>query len=591
MLEPTILSEVEPQNFNLKKASPEEIVVTNGSSWKCPVYARRMPPCRSECPSREDIRGYLTYVAQADMFKRSLDESFDEAWYLLTDKNPMPAIHGRICPHPCEDGCNRKHKEDGAVAINHFERYIGDHGLKRKLKLRKITDEKKDKRVAVIGSGPSGLSCAYQMARRGYPVTIFEAFEKPGGMLRYGIPTYRLPEDVLEQEINNILDLGIELKCNTRIGVDVDFEDIKKEYDAVYIAIGAHKGVNLGIEGEDSANVFTGASYLNRIKSGAKVEIGNKVVVIGGGDSAVDAARVSLRLSSDESKTALDSAQVTKRISKYSDVTILYRRTKNEMPAIKQDIEEAENEGIKFEFLAAPAEFITEGGRAVALKCIRMKLGEPDESGRRRPVPIPGDEFTLVADTVIVGIGQTPELVGGMSELANKWGWLEANEKQETKVSGVFAGGDTLGLGISTRSVGHGLQAARSMDAYLSGKEYKPPGNVRNVKHADMRLDYYPPLPRNESESISVSDRINGFDEVNKPITSEQALAEAKRCMSCGLCFVCDQCRIFCPREAISRNLKRNSGKVMFTDYTRCNGCHICAEACPCDYIQMGMGL
>ena len=591
MVGPTILSEVEPENLVLKKADPEEIVVTNGSSWKCPVYVRKLPPCRMECPSKEDIRGYLTYVAQADLFKRSSDDAFDEAWYLLTDKNPMPAIHGRICPHPCEEGCNRKHKEDGAVAINNFERFIGDHGIKRGLKLRKLTDKKKDKRVAVIGSGPSGLSCAYQMARRGYPVTIFEAFEKPGGMLRYGIPVYRLPEDVLDNEINNILDIGIELKCKTRIGDDVCFKDIRKDYDVVFVGIGAHKGVNLGVDGENSANVFTGASYLNRVKSGAQVEIGSKVVVIGGGDSAVDAARVSLRLLSDEPRTALDSAQVTKRISKDSDVTILYRRTKNEMPAIKQDIEEAEHEGIKFEFLAAPSGFITEGGRAVALKCIRMKLGEPDESGRQRPVPIPGDEFTLEADTVIVGIGQTPELVGGMKELSNKWGWLEVNKNHETNVSGVFAGGDTLGLGISTQSVGHGLQAARAMDALLSGKEYKVRPGVRPVKHSEINLDFYPPLPRNENVSIPIAKRINGFDEVNHTITSEQAILEAKRCMSCGSCFVCDQCRVFCPREAISRSLKREPGKVMFTDYTRCNGCHICSEVCPCGYIHMGMGL
>jgi NADPH-dependent glutamate synthase beta subunit-like oxidoreductase/Pyruvate/2-oxoacid:ferredoxin oxidoreductase delta subunit len=523
--------------------------------------------------------------------KRPLDESFDEAWYLLTDKNPMPAIHGRICPHPCEEGCNRRHKEDGAVAINNFERYIGDRGLKRKLKLRKITDEKKNKRIAVIGSGPSGLSCAYQMARRGYAVTIFEAFEKPGGMLRYGIPSYRLPEDILDQEINNILDLGVQLKCNTRIGQDIDFKEIRKEFDSIYLAIGAHKGIRLGISGEDSANIFTGASYLNRIKSGAKVEIGNKVVVIGGGDSAVDAARVSLRLSGDEPKTALDSAQVTKRIAKCAKITILYRRTKNEMPAIKQDIEEAEKEGINFEFLSAPAEFVTENGRVVAIKCTRMKLGEPDESGRQRPVPIPGKEFTLSADTIIVGIGQSPELAGGMSELANKWGWLDVNKKHETQMSGIFAGGDALGLGISTRSVGHGREAARAMDAHLSGKEYKPRNNFRTIKHTDIKLDYYPSAKRNEEGNLPVSRRISSFDEVNQTITSEQAIAESKRCMSCGLCFACNQCRVFCPREAISRNLKRDQGKVMFTDYTRCNGCHICSELCPSGYIQMGMGL
>ncbi|GMT48614.1 MAG: glutamate synthase [bacterium] len=592
MIKTTILEPGQTDVIHIKKYSPEEIVVVDGASWKCPVYVRRLPPCRDACPSSEDIRGYLTQVAQTDLYGQPLDESLDEAWYILTDKNPMPATHGRICPHPCEEGCNRQHKADGSVAINNFERFIGDHGLKRGLKLKKLTDEKKDKPIAVIGSGPSGLSCAYQMARRGYQVTIFETFEKPGGMLRYGIPEYRLPEDILDGEIQNILDLGIELKCNIRVGKDIDFEKIQKDYAAVYVAIGAHKGVTLGVAGEDSANVFTAASYLNRIKTGAKVEIGKKVLVIGGGDSAVDAARVSLRLAAGEAKVAIDSARVTKRLDESSEVTIVYRRTRDEMPAIKQDVDEAIHEGIKIEFLVAPKEFVIEGGRAVGLTCTRMELGEPDSSGRRRPVPIEGSEFTIDSDMIIVGIGQAPELPGGLSAIADDRGWIKANENKETKVAGVYAGGDALELGISTKSVGEGREAAQAIEAYLKGTIYKKgPEFMRPIKQTELRMDYYESAPRNKEESLAPEERIHGFDEVNKTITQDQAVAEAKRCMSCGLCFACDQCRVFCPREAISRSLTRPKGKTMFTDYTKCNGCHVCYQACPSGYIQMGMGL
>ena len=602
----------------LKNFDAEEIVVRNGRSWKCPVYVQRLPPCRNKCPASEDIRGYLTTIAQADLFHETAGEVLDKAWQILTDKNPLPSVHGRICPHPCETACNRKHKEDGAVAINNMERFIGDYGLKRKLKLQKLTDEVKPEKIAIVGSGPSGLSAAYQMARRGYQVTIFEAYEKPGGMLRYGIPPYRLPKEVLDAEIQNILDLGVKLKCNTKVG-----EDIRRDFDAVYIAGGSHKGANMDVPGEDSANIFTAASFLNRVNTGAKVDIGDRVVVVGGGDSAVDAARVSVRLQAlkreeeelaavqevdqeelDEEvkaqmavqdtisdKTMVDAARVSKRVSKYSEVVVLYRRTRAEMPAISEDVDAAEQEGIRMEYLSAPVRFITEGGRATAVECIRMELGEPDESGRRRPVPIKGSEFTLPVDTVMVGIGQKPDLVGGMAELANKWGWVDASSVGETSQAGIFAGGDVLGLGISANATGQGRVAARAMDAYLQGREYRKPHMGAPVEHTELRLDYYAPAPRNEEEEIDVAEAVAGFKEIKETLTSEQALAEAGRCMSCGLCNVCDQCRVFCPQQAVTRSMKRAKGKVMFTDYTRCTGCHVCFEACPTGYIQMGMGM
>lgn len=554
--------------IKLKTESPEEVVVVNGTSWKCPVYVRRMPPCRSSCPTSEDIRGYLTIVAQAKENNTPVEAALDEAWYILTDKNPFPAIHGRICPHPCEDGCNRLYK-DGSVAINSFERVVGDHGLKRGLKLRMLTDEKREKKIAILGAGPSGLSCAYQLARRGFKVTVFEANEQAGGMLRYGIPKYRLPREILDAEIQRVLDLGVELRCNTKVGVDIPFSQLKKDYDAIYVGIGAQKGGTLGIPGDNLPNVMSGVAFLHRINSDEKIAIGKKAVVVGGGNTAIDAARVSRRLG--------------------ADVTLLYRRTKNEMPAIKEEIHAAEAEGIKFHFLAAPVSAEAKGG-AVSLKCVKMKLGDKDKSGRARPIPVEGSEFTLEADTVLSAVGQEPDLEG-MAELANKYSWVDTNAIRETSIPGVYAGGDVVKVDIAVTAVGHGRKAARAINAFLHGHAYKEPAAPRPVKHTDMKLDYYKDAPRNNAVEMAPEIRIRGFEEIHNTLPLEQAIEESKRCMSCGLCFTCDRCRVFCPREAISRDKKSPVGQKMFSDYTKCSGCHICAEVCPSGYIEMGMGL
>ncbi|NOY52678.1 MAG: FAD-dependent oxidoreductase [Deltaproteobacteria bacterium] len=539
------------------------------TSTQRPQYNLKESPCIHACPSGEDIRAYLVQIAQTEKYDWSYDDAFKEAWYTITDKNPFPAVMGRVCPHPCESECNRKDK-DAAVGINNMERFIGDYGIKNKLKLKKVDGEGGSEKVAVVGAGPSGLSCAYQLARRGYSVTVFEMFDKGGGMLRFGIPVYRLPDDVLDAEIQRIAEMGVEIKYNTKIGRDITFADLKKDYKAIYLSIGAHTGWDMNIPGEDAGNVLTGADYLHKINAGEKVEIGNKVVVIGGGDTAIDAAMTSLRLG--------------------ADVTLLYRRTRNEMPAIDHDITLAEEEGINFEFLSAPVEVIKNGdGKATALKCLKMELGEPDDSGRRRPVPIEGSEYTVDATAIISAIGQAPDWEG-LDSFKNEKGWITADDHGITETAGVFAGGDvTVGLGIATQAIGLGRKTAEAIHHFLRDEEVPEPETLPVVHSDAMNLGHYVSLERQNEKYLPADDRKTNFNELRFALTEEQAIEEAKRCMSCGRCFDCDNCFTFCSDSAVKKLDKNENpfGQHYKFVLDTCQGCKKCAEECPCGYIDM----
>jgi len=526
-----------------------------------PRYVPKKPPCIDSCPCGNDIRGMLTTLAQAEDYGRNSEESLELAWRTMTKTTPFPAVCGRVCPHPCEDGCNRQEK-DGSVAINAMERYVGDFGIDKKLAHEKLTDENRSEKIAVIGAGPAGLSCAYQLARRGYQVTVFEAFSKPGGMLRYGIPAYRLPREVLDAEIGKILDLGVDLRCGVVIGRDKSLDDLRSEYKAIFVGIGAHKGRNLRVPGEDASNVFTGTEFLNRVNSGESVEIGDKVVVIGGGDTAIDAARLSKRLG--------------------ADVTIVYRRTRDEMPAIDPEIEGALEEGIKIEFLAAPVEILTESGKAVAMKCLRMKLGEVDSSGRRRPVPIEGSEFEVPVTAVIAAISQAPDFTG-FDNLHDGKNWVKTDDNGATGEEGVYSGGDDIELGLVTIAIGQGRFAAEAIDARMRCVELNRPDELPKISVDHMKLEYYEKAEPHVRTELPVDKR--GFDtEIQQGLSDEDALAESKRCMSCGMCMDCESCWMYCTNSCFERLPKGEHYKVKLE---LCNGCKKCAEECPCGYIEM----
>ncbi len=469
--------------------------------------------CQHICPISQDVPSYIGLIAQG---------KFDEAIKVVRKENPLPLICGRVCNTPCEQKCVAGEWGD-PVSIRALKRFLADYEMKKGVIVEEKPKSEKEQKIAVVGSGPGGLTCAYYLALEGYKVTVFESQEIAGGMLALGIPEFRLPKDVLKYEIDRIQKLGVTIKTNTTIGKDITLDKLKKEYEAIFIAVGAHKGLKMKIPGEDVEGVIDAVEFLRDVNLNREVNIGDKVIVIGGGNSAIDAARV------------------TKRLGK--DTGILYRRTRAEMPAVKSEIEEAIIEGIDIQFLVAPTIVLSSHGKMEAIECIRMELGDIDTSGRRRPVPIPGSEFKVDVDTLILAISQEPDvsLLSGNKLNISKWNTIEVDpETLSTNVDGIFAGGDVVsGPNTVTEAMAHGKTAAQMIDKYIRGDKleriYEVTRPALRVEALELTEEEIKSLKKPEMPVMPVDERIGSFKEVELGFTEADAISEAKRCLRCDL--------------------------------------------------------
>jgi homotetrameric NADPH-dependent glutamate synthase len=491
--------------------------------------------CKDACPIHMNVQGYAALIAEG---------RFKEAYDLIRETNPLPAICGRVCYAPCEEACNRG-QLDESIASRALKRFAADQIDIQSYEVPQIT--KNGKKVAIIGSGPGGLAAAHDLALNGYEVTIFEALPEPGGMLRYGIPEYRLPKDILARDIGYIERLGVGIKANVKVGKEVTLEQLRKDYQAIFIASGAHQSLRLGIPGEDSTGVIHAVEFLRRVNSGEKVDVGKKVAVIGGGNAAMDASRVARRLG--------------------AEVKIIYRRSRSEMPASDEEVKAAEEEGIDIMFLANPTRVIAERSRVSKLECIKMKLGEPDDSGRRRPVPIEGSEFIIDVNTVIPALGQAPEIdyakEAGLKITGR--GTITVNEATlATDIDGIFAGGDAVtGPAMVIEAIAAGKKAARSIDEYLKGEPLTSKDD--NIVPKELSEDEivalkkrFPPKNRVKIKELKPETRTKGFKEVEQVYSVSAAQREARRCLASQIegCFECRECEERCQADAINHEMQ-----------------------------------
>ena len=524
----------------------------------------KQPPCQVNCPNTGDVRGWIGIIAQHEKNGLTLDEAYDRAWETIAARNPLVASIARICPHPCEANCVRSGK-DGSVSINALERFLGDWGISRSLELPAEEAGQREESIGVVGSGPAGLSFAYQMARRGYRVSIYEQRAQPGGMLRHAIPEYRLPNEVLATEIDRLLDLGITLNTEVDIGNVVALDELRARHTLLFIGIGAQAARHLCVPGEDGAGVISGIEYLQRRSEAPESLHGKRVLVFGGGNTAIDAARSARR----------DGAHVT----------VVYRRSENEMPAAKHEVDDARAEGVDFRFLLAPKEIVHADGKPQYVIAQAMKLGAPDEQGRRIPVPEDGSTERLATDLVIVAVAQMPDWFGMPEVLARDAG---RSVQEDGKLDdGVWVGGDDRGSNIAGAAIAQGRLAAEAAHAELSN-EPGPAAKSRAAVETDIvRARWYKgksrgDLPRRPTDEWLVDPEA----EINQTIDAQQALAESERCMSCGLCFDCGQCFMYCNGGGFTRLESTAPGKYFVLALDACEGCGKCIEICPCGYLE-----
>jgi NADPH-dependent glutamate synthase beta subunit-like oxidoreductase len=510
-----------------------------------PVYLDLLPPCNAGCPAGENIQAWLSHTE---------DGRHEEAWSQLVADNPFPAIHGRVCYHPCESVCNRA-SLDSAVSIHSVERFLGDLALEQGWTFE-VPSVRSGKRVLVIGGGPSGLSAAYHLARLGHEVEIRDAGEQPGGMMRYGIPAYRLPRDVLGAEIDRVAAMGVRMTLDHRVE-DLALEREEGRFDAVFVAVGAHLSKRVDIPARDAGPIIDAVSFLRSVASGEQPVIGRRVAVYGGGNTAMDAARTARRMG--------------------AEPLIVYRRTREQMPAHEEEAEDAEREGVEIHWLRTISTI--EGPE------LQVEVMELDESGYPQPT---GRYETLAADTVILALGQKSETeflreVPGV-EIAGD-GTVQVSPTMETGCPGLFAGGDMVPSEMTvTVGVGHGKKAARNIDSWLRATD-SPSAPKHDLASFDkLNLWYFGDNARREQPEVEVTERLSDFGEVVGGLTPGEAVYEAGRCLSCGNCFECDGCLGACPEDAV---IKLGVGHRYRFDYDRCTGCAVCFEQCPVHAIEM----
>lgn len=530
-----------------------EVVHTGTWRSKIPHYFNPPSPCHNSCPLDGNIAVWIQQVRQKDYY---------DAWVTLTNNNPIPAVIGRICHHPCETACNRV-QYDEPIAICDLERFVGDMALTEGWSFPSVPHSK-DKKIAIVGGGPTGLAAAFHLRRKGYQVTIFESQPELGGLLRYGIPSYRLSKDILDKEIQRILELGVEVKTNASVTSRQDYEKLQEEFDAIYLAMGAGIPKHVPALDYSQAWLIDSVDYLEKTNAGEVPDLGDRIVVIGGGSAAMDVARTARRHG--------------------KQISILSLETEQVMPAQREEVVEAKEEAIRLIDGSILQSVEDNGDQGLGLNCIKVKFEAGSERGQFSVEPIAGTEFTLEADTIVSAIGQDPDLSVLHEFLELNGALVQVDRQQQSSLKGVFAGGDIASMErFVSHALGMGMHAAKQIDHYLQGK--LPEDGEAIDKTVDMEVIntyYYDKSPREKQEIVPVEDRLNNFDEVQLELSQQEALVETQRCFSCGNCIFCDNCYYYCPDMAV---VKLERGYSIRTDY--CKGCGLCVKECPTGSIAM----